>query len=730
MRDVRNRRWGVAPSIAFGLGSSDTLTLAYLHQQEDNIPDVGVPFLATGLPPVPPAPRDAFYGLISNRATADDDIATARYRHAFSDDISLADTLRYANYDFGNLFDAPNFGANPPVRGEPLSNIFVGRDAPSSIGAQTDIDEQLDLTAHFDTGAIAHTLATGLEMARQGSLIQRYNNPFNSNNGWITPTPLLDPNPYEVSPVEPITSNVDTIAPSGGAYVIDTIGLGSFVQLTGGYRYDYFSADYKSLSLTSHVLTHLTELNRLASPRAALMVTPTPHQTYYFSYGTSFDPSAEALTLTAKTAGLGPVKAHTLEVGAKTGWLDDALTATAALFRTEVDNAQTNDPDNPTITVLNGDQRVDGLELDASGHLTARWEINAGYTYLDGRTIESGTAAYVGKDMPNVAHDALNLWTEYYLSNAWEIGAGGQLAWQALRGQRADCAGAELCGLECHGLGARAAESEPAAQRLQPLQPSLLRWAVLHQCLGESRDSGPGSQSRAQRAYGVLMLVRIASLLDAAQLAGIRARLAEASWEDGRSTAGPQSAGVKRNLQLPSGSGAAREVGEIVLRSLEGNAHFLSSALPRHVFPPLFNRYEGGMGFGTHIDNAVRQVPGTHHRLRTDVSATLFLSEAGDYDGGELVVEDTFGEHTVKLDAGDLVLYPASSLHRVTPVTRGSRMAAFFWIQSMVRDDGQRRLLYEMDTAIRQLTDSAAPPACVLQLTGCYHNLLRRWAEM
>ncbi len=226
------------------------------------------------------------------------------------------------------------------------------------------------------------------------------------------------------------------------------------------------------------------------------------------------------------------------------------------------------------------------------------------------------------------------------------------------------------------------------------------------------------------------MVVRIPSLLDATQLAAIGTRLTDATWEDGRSTAGPQSAEVKRNLQLPANSSAAREAGEIVVHALERSALFMSAALPRHVFPPLFNRYEGGMGFGVHVDNAVRQIPGTHHRLRTDLSATLFLSSAGDYDGGELIVEDTFGSHSIKLDAGDLVLYPASSLHHVAAVTRGTRVASFFWIQSMVRDDGERRLLYEMDSAIRQLADDAAAASGLVQLTGCYHNLLRRWAEM
>ena len=226
------------------------------------------------------------------------------------------------------------------------------------------------------------------------------------------------------------------------------------------------------------------------------------------------------------------------------------------------------------------------------------------------------------------------------------------------------------------------------------------------------------------------MIVRIPGLLDAQPLAAIDALLHEASWEDGRATAGFQSSQVKHNQQLGQDSTAARQAGEIILRALERHPDFISAALPRHVYPPLFNRYEPGMAFGNHVDNAVRQIPGTHHRLRTDVSATLFLSPPGDYDGGELVVEDTFGTHAVKLGAGDLVIYPASSLHRVEPVTRGARLAAFFWVQSMVRDDGDRATLFEIDTVIRELTASGADGGALLRLTACYHNLLRRWAEV
>lgn len=226
------------------------------------------------------------------------------------------------------------------------------------------------------------------------------------------------------------------------------------------------------------------------------------------------------------------------------------------------------------------------------------------------------------------------------------------------------------------------------------------------------------------------MLVQISAVLTAEEVHSVRVRLAGAAWVDGRLTAGHQSASVKTNLQVPQSDPAAALASELVVRALERNATFVSATLPHHVYPPLFNRYQPGMGFGAHVDNAVRQIPGTPHRLRTDVSATLFLSAPEEYDGGELVIEDLYGAHAVKLAAGDMIIYPAGSLHRVQAVTRGARDAAFFWIQSMVRDDGARALLYDMDLSIRELTARGAEPRSLLRLTSCYHNLIRRWAEL
>jgi PKHD-type hydroxylase len=186
---------------------------------------------------------------------------------------------------------------------------------------------------------------------------------------------------------------------------------------------------------------------------------------------------------------------------------------------------------------------------------------------------------------------------------------------------------------------------------------------------------------------------------------------------------------VKRNLQVPENHPVARSVGEMILNALDRSSLFMSAALPLKVFPPLFNRYEGGQTFGSHVDNAVRQVPGMPHRVRTDLSATLFLTAPEDYEGGELSVEDTYGVHRVKLPAGDMVLYPASSLHHVRAVTRGTRLASFFWIQSMVRDDAARTLLFDLDTAIQGIVRDASDHPSVVQLTNVYHNLVRRWAD-
>ena len=229
------------------------------------------------------------------------------------------------------------------------------------------------------------------------------------------------------------------------------------------------------------------------------------------------------------------------------------------------------------------------------------------------------------------------------------------------------------------------------------------------------------------------MLVCVPNVLSKQDVADFRRIMDASEWEDGRSTAGAQSALVKRNEQLPPDSEVARKLGNRIISALTANPRFLSAAVPRHIFPPLFNRYTaaGGHHFGIHVDNAVRGDRLTGLRIRTDLSITLFLSEPDEYDGGELLVEDLYGSHEVKLPAGDLVLYPASSLHMVTPVTRGARVASFFWLQSMIRDAHARSMIFDLDTAIQALAERLGrdDPETV-KLTGIYHNLIRYWAEV
>ncbi len=229
------------------------------------------------------------------------------------------------------------------------------------------------------------------------------------------------------------------------------------------------------------------------------------------------------------------------------------------------------------------------------------------------------------------------------------------------------------------------------------------------------------------------MLLHIPAVLTPAQLADMRAALASADWVDGRATVGAQGAQVKRNQQLADASPLRKQLGDLVLAALVANPLFHAATLPAQILPPRFNRYEGGGEYGFHVDGAVMGLAGNAGQapaqLRSDVSCTLFLAEPEDYDGGELIISDTYGEHEVKLPAGDMIVYPSSSLHRVTPVTRGTRLASFFWVQSLVRDGEQRRMLLELDASIQALTATAADRASVLRLTNVYHNLLRRWAE-
>jgi len=226
------------------------------------------------------------------------------------------------------------------------------------------------------------------------------------------------------------------------------------------------------------------------------------------------------------------------------------------------------------------------------------------------------------------------------------------------------------------------------------------------------------------------MMLHVPNVLTKQQVAQCRQAMEAGDWIDGNATSGAQSALAKKNMQLAEGSKVAVQLGELVMDGLERSALFISAALPLKIFPPLFNRYAGGQYFNNHVDNAIRSYSGADFRIRTDLSATLFLAEPDEYDGGELIVEDTYGNHSVKLPAGDMIVYPGTSLHHVTPITRGSRIASFFWTQSMIRDDAQRALLFDLDMSIIRLNQDHPDHPSIVQLTSIYHNLLRQWAEV
>ncbi len=226
------------------------------------------------------------------------------------------------------------------------------------------------------------------------------------------------------------------------------------------------------------------------------------------------------------------------------------------------------------------------------------------------------------------------------------------------------------------------------------------------------------------------MLIPIPDVLSQEEVAQFRKELDNTNWVDGKVTAGYQSAQVKDNMQLPETSPVAIELGRKIVQTLQRNPLFISAALPAKIFPPLFNRYDGGHSFGNHVDNSVRRIPATGEQIRTDLSVTLFLSSPEEYDGGELIIDDTYGAHSVKLPAGHMVLYPSTSLHRVLPVTRGSRVSSFFWLQSMVRRDDQRSLLLNLDVAIQKVGMDMPEHPSLVEFTGVYHNLIREWAEL
>ncbi|QUD89225.1 TonB-dependent receptor [Phenylobacterium montanum] len=425
---VLNRRWGVAPTAAIGLHGPTSLVVSYLHQEENNIPDAGVPYVGDAPAPVP---HNADFGLpADDRTKADVDILTAKLTHDFSDALSVSEMVRYANYGFVSRITEPHYGVvftasgSPTCTGSalqpagtPLSQILVCRDRPSSQGVVRTAMSNTQLTYKTVTGPLSHSLILGLELDQESSHQVRFANQMSA----IAPTSLLDPNPNEAFPGTQTTissrSNVDTQTAS--ALVGDTIDVGRFT-LTGAVRFDRFHA---------RALSGAERTDEIATPRASIVYKPANWASLYFSYGTSYDPSAENLSLSTTTAQLAPEKDRTYEVGAKAQVLHERLSLTAAAFDTEMTNARVTDPVSRAIS-LSGDLRARGIELGASGYLTKHWEILAGYTYLDAVTVSStaaataGTPSPVGHRLPNTARNQANLWTTYEFPNEIEVGAG------------------------------------------------------------------------------------------------------------------------------------------------------------------------------------------------------------------------------------------------------------------------------------------------------------------
>jgi catecholate siderophore receptor len=412
-RDVaENRRFGIAPSLALGLGTPTRWTFSYFHQNADDNPDYGIPWLFNGPAPVN---RTNYYGFEKgNYLRTYDDIGTVRVEHDFNGGLTLRNQVRYANYARRALITEPQIVS--PTLSTPLDAMQASRRQIGVASEETYLVEQLDVTAQLQSGPFKHTLMAGIEAGRESSDPTR---PTWTN---VPTTSLLNPDPNQpFSGAATIASIVHTTAVSAAAYALDTIQLGRKWIVTGGIRWDRFSTDYSQAVVSASAFSRVDEMS---SWRAALVYKPLPFGTVYFDAGTSFNPSAESLSLTASTVSLPPEKNKTYEFGTKWDVSNGRISLRGALFRTEKTNAREPDPTNPLLNVLAGNQRVDGVQVGASGRLTSRWEILASYAYLDSKVVRSQYyPASVGRPLANVPANTFNLWTEW-LRPTWELGAG------------------------------------------------------------------------------------------------------------------------------------------------------------------------------------------------------------------------------------------------------------------------------------------------------------------
>ena len=408
---VHQDRWGFAPSISLGIGQPTTFTLNYLHQQENDLPDYGIPFL-NGAPA--PVSRSLYYGLKdSDKSVTDTDIANAVLKHDFENGWTVTDTLHYADYFSNYRVSAPHFGndyidAQPP--GTPLDQILVFRDRPSSEARETYLTDDVDLTGHFDVLGLPNLLLGGAEAGRLTNNGKRFDNDTQGVNG-VAPTLLLAPDANEASPPQyTVVSRPQIASDLLGIYGVDTIQLLPKLGLTVGLRYDSYDTSFSDPIAD----TGFHRVDGAFSPKAAVVFKPSADQTLYFSYGTSFDPPVSYLTLAPSTTSPKPQTSTSYEAGAKFSVLQNRLHLTTAIFRTESSNIVVSDPDDPTLQEVPGsNQRIDGYEISASGHIMEDWQVNANYTYIDPHVTASATPSQVGKLIPNASRNTANLWTVY-----------------------------------------------------------------------------------------------------------------------------------------------------------------------------------------------------------------------------------------------------------------------------------------------------------------------------
>ena len=414
---VRNRRWGVAPSVSFGIGQPTTVTLEYFHQVQNDVPDYGIPF-AFGAPV--PVPRNTYYGLPSDdRTRTRVDVGTMLLKSQFTENFWFTDTARIGNYYFDSIETAPHYGAAPPPPGTDLSTVLTFRDRPTVSGTVKTLMNDADLHYKFATGPVNHHLVAGLELDREEADLTRFANQLNNIPG----TPILDPDPFQVFPgtQNTITQRPDTVTKTVSGLVEDILDFGPHWEATVAVRVDRFSAKFDE-PITN---AHFDHTDTIASPRASLVFRPIDTVSLYASYGTSYDPSAENLSLSAKTASLGPEKDKTFEVGVKSSVLNNQLALQAGVFQTDMANARVGDPTNPTAPqLLAGKERVRGFEADAIGYITEELEITAGYTHLTSETLESTDPLSVGAPLLNTAPNQANLWLTYEFAAPLKVGAG------------------------------------------------------------------------------------------------------------------------------------------------------------------------------------------------------------------------------------------------------------------------------------------------------------------